>query len=146
MNEEKMTEFIRKSINILFVANPRGTSIGVLIGVILDGILGLFSPLIKGVEALNFGAVKMCHLIGLGVVSMNLPNYLRRKEVDPSISNAIKYIEEQKRNQSISDWQAKQMYANLHQKVLECVTLNDEASYKLNKLVTEPQQDEESNN
>jgi len=145
MNEEKMTEFIRKSINILFVANPRGTSIGVLIGVILDGTLGLFSPLLKGIEALNFGAIKMWHLIGLGVVSMNLPGYLRRKEVDPSISNAIKYIEEQKENQSISDWQAKQMYVNLHQKVLESVTLNDEASDKLNKLVTEPQQDEESN-
>jgi hypothetical protein len=145
MNEEKATEFIRKSINILFVANPRGTSIGVLIGVILDGIFGLFSPLLKGIEALNFGAIKMWHLIGFGAVSMNLPGYLRRNEVDPSISNAIKYIEEQKKNQRISDWQAKQMYVNLHQKVLESVTLNDEASDKLNKLVTEPQQDEESN-
>lgn len=87
----------------------------------------------------------MWHLIGLGVVSMNLPSYLRRKEIDPSILNAIKYIEEQKGNQRISAGQAKQMYVNLHQKVLESVTLNDEASDKFNKLVKEPQQDEEPN-
>ena len=148
MNQESVTEFIRRSINILFVSNPRGTSLGVLIGVVLDALLGLASPILKAVEALNFGAIKMWHLIALGVVSMNLPSYLRRKEVDQSIVKAIEYIEEQKKNGSISDWQAKQMYVNLHNKVLESVTLDQgtqSATSTLNELVTQPQADEKSN-
>jgi hypothetical protein len=148
MNQEFITEFIRKSINILFVSNPRGTSLGVLIGVILDALLGLASPLLRTVEALNFGAIKMWHLIGVGVVSMNLPSYLRRKEVDQSIVNAIEYIEEQKKNGAISDWQARQMYVNLHNKVLESVTLDQgtqDITSSLEELVTQPQTEEKSN-
>lgn len=142
MNQESVTEFIRKSINILFVSNPRGTSLGVLIGVILDALLGLASPILKTVEALNFGAIKMWHLICLGVFSMNLPSYLRRKEVDPSIAKAIEYIEEQKKNGTISDWQAKQMYVNVHNKVLESVTLDkgtQDTTSSLRELVTQLQ-------
>ncbi|WP_100636071.1 hypothetical protein [Marinomonas sp. ef1] len=148
MNQEFVTEFIRKSINILFVSNPRGTSLGVLIGVILDALLGLASPILKTVEALSFGAIKMWHLIALGVVSMNLSSYLRRKEVDQSIVKAIEYIEEQKKNGSISDWQAKQMYVNLHNKVLESVTLDQgtqNTTSSLSELVTQPQAQEKSN-
>ena len=148
MNNEEITGFFRKSISIFFVSNPRGTSMGVLVGVVLDGVLGLFSPALKSLEALNLGAIKMWHLIGLGVVSMNLPSYLRRNEIDPSILNAIKYIEEQKKSHNISDWQASQMYTNLHNKVLESVTLNkdtQDASENINKFVTQPQQEENSN-
>jgi hypothetical protein len=148
MKQDELTEFFRKSINILFVSNPRGTSIGVLIGVVLDGVIGLVSPLLKTIEAINFSAIKIWHLIGVGVVSTNLPSYIRRKEVDQSILNAIEYIEEQKKNKSISDWQARQMYANLHSKVLESVTLNkyaQTATENINKLVTQPQSDEKSN-
>lgn len=145
MNDKKITEIFRKAINILFVSNPRGTSIGVLIGVILDGLLGLFQPILKAAEAFNWGAIKMWHLVGFGVLSMNLPSYLRRKDIDPSILNAIKYIEDQKANEQISDWQASQMYVNLHQKVLENIDLDNatnEAYRKINDLVTEPHQEQ----
>lgn len=148
MNNDEITEVFRKAINILFVSNPRGTSIGVLIGVILDGLLGLFSPALKAIEILNIGVVKMWHLVGLGVASMNLPSYLRRNEIDPSISSAVKYIEDQKKNGRITEWQARQMYVNLHQKVLENVTLNNEASEasdKISRLVTQPKHEDESN-
>jgi hypothetical protein len=148
MSNEDITELFRKSINILFVSNPRGTSIGVLLGVVLDGVLGVFSPLLKSVEALSFSAIKMWHLIGFGVISMNAPGYLRRNEVDPSILKAIKYIEDQKKNGRITDWQAKQMYVNLHQKVLENVTLNKETSdesARINRLYSESNQDKEAN-
>ena len=148
MNQESITEFFRKSINILFVSNPRGTSIGVLIGVILDALLGLASPLLKSIESLNFSAIKMWHLIAVGVVSTNLPSYLQRKEIDQSIVNAIEYIEEKKKNGTISDWQAKQMYVNLHNKVLESVTLDQgtqETSKSLGGLVTQPQPEKKSN-
>lgn len=125
---DSISEWFRKSINILFVANPRGTSIGVLIGVVIDGLLGLFSPILKTFSYFDFAAVKLWHLIGLGVLSINLPSYLKRKEIDISILNALKYIDDQKRSRAISDLQAKHLYSELHRKVLESVTFKiDEA-------------------
>jgi uncharacterized membrane-anchored protein YitT (DUF2179 family) len=148
MNADKATELTRKAINVLFVANPVGTSIGVLIGVVLDGIIGLLTPFLKTFEIINIAAIKLWHLVCFGVVSINTPNYLRRKEVDSSIQNAIDYIEEQKNNNSITEWQAKQMYANLHQKVLENVALetgSQNRADRINELVTQPDSDSESN-
>jgi len=147
MNSEQFTEFTRKAINILFVANPTGTSIGVLLGVVFDGLLGLFSPFLKTVETLNVAAIKLWHLIGLGIISINIPVYFRRKEVDPSIQNAIDFIEKQRKNKKISDWQAKQMYADLLKKVLENVTLDNDRQLqadRVNALVSQPDGESES--
>lgn len=124
MNQDHITAIARKAINILFVSNPRGTSIGIFIGVFLEGLLGFVSPLMKTWEWANVAALKTWHFIAAGVIGMNLPSYITRKHVDASIVNAINYIDEQKANGRISEWQAKQMFFNLHQKVLESVTLD----------------------
>lgn len=148
MNGDQLSELLRKALNILFVSNPKGTSLGVLAGVALDGILGVFSPALKTIEWINVAAVKTWHLIGLGVFSINLPSYLNRKDIDQSIINAISFIETQKEKGNISDWQARQMYFNLHQKVLESVALESyrqEAANKIAGLSTEPSNNEESN-
>ncbi|HEP9600325.1 hypothetical protein N0786_00785 [Pseudomonas aeruginosa] len=134
MTQDQISGMFRKAINVLFVSNPRGTSIGILIGVLLDGLLGLISPMTKLWGWANISAIKIWHLMAGGVVIMNLPTYLTRKKVDPSILNAIDYIEEQKKNRTITGWQASQMYRNLHQKVLESVTLDDRTQATANSL------------
>ena len=123
MSGDQVSQIIRKAINILFVSNPKATSIGIVIGVVIDGVIGLFTPFLKGIEWISISSVKMWHLIGLGIITMNLPSYLRRKEVDPSIKNAIEFIEKEKTKGNVTEWQARQMYSNLHQKVLENVVL-----------------------
>ncbi|HDZ9460342.1 TPA: hypothetical protein RU014_003419, partial [Vibrio cholerae] len=65
-------------------------------------------------------------LIGLGVFLFNIRPFLNRNKVDPSIDEAISYIETQRKLGRIDEWQAKQMYRNLHNKVLENVLLNKE--------------------
>lgn len=132
MNSDQITVFVRKTLNILFVSNPRGTSLGVLFGIILDAIIGLFNPFFKTVSIINIGFVKLWHLIGFGVFLFNIVPFLKRYEVDPSINEAISYIEEQKQLGNIDKWQAKQMYRNLHNRVLENVLLN-ESQQKLSK-------------
>ncbi len=148
MNTNEVSEITRKALSILFVANPKGTSLGIFIGVLLDGLIGLFSPLLKSIQWLSISAVKTWHLIGLGVFSMNLPSYLRRKEVDPSIKNAIAFIESEKEKGNIAEWQARQMYVNLHTKVLESVALETDKSNsesKVRSLAKEPSGENESN-
>jgi hypothetical protein len=147
MNTDEISEITRKAINILFVANPRGTSLGIFIGVVLDGLVGLFTPLLKSIQWLSISAIKIWHLIGLGVFSMNLPSYLKRKEVDPSIKNAISFIESEKEKGNITEWQARQMYVNLHTKVLESVALETDKSdseSKVRSLASEPSGENES--
>jgi hypothetical protein len=148
MNGDQLTEIGRKAINILFVSNPKGTSIGIFIGVVLDGLLGLFSPLLKAIEWISISAIKLWHLIGFGVISMNLPAYLSRKEIDPSIKNAIAFIEEEKAKGNITEWQARQMYANLNQKVLESIALEtskQDVADKINSLIPDPDGEETNN-
>lgn len=150
MSAEQITELARRSINILFISNPKGTSIGVLAGVVCDGVLGLFAPALKAIELINIAAIKAWHLIGLGVITANLPSYLRRSEIEPSIVKAIDFIEEQKKKGNINEWQARQMYANLHSKVLDNIVLDNnskDTSRKINDLASQPRVgDEESNN
>ncbi|EQA7395492.1 hypothetical protein ACYEVY_003481 [Vibrio cholerae] len=126
MKSEQMTVLVRKAINILFVSNPRGTSLGVLSGIVLDGFISLFNPFLKSITVINIGLIKLWHLIGLGVFLFNIRPFLNRNKVDPSIDEAISYIETQRKLGRIDEWQAKQMYRNLHNKVLENVLLNKE--------------------
>ncbi|NWD88230.1 hypothetical protein [Pseudomonas sp. K5002] len=134
MNWDQASEFARRAINVLFVANPKGTSIGILIGVILDGLIGFFSPLLKTIEWVSFSAVKIWHLMGLGVVVMNFPAYLYRKDVDPSIIKAFKLIDAQKANKSISGPQAKQLHVNLLNTVIQSIALNAEKEAQMDRL------------
>lgn len=142
MNADEVTQVLRKSINILFVSNPRGTSLGVCIGVAIDMLLGVFSPAIKTIELIDVSKIKTWHLMSLGVLGMNFPAYIKRNKVDDSIINAIEYIEEQKRKGVIAEWQSRQMYNNLHNKVLEKVMLDSEsldATKRVNTLTSEPE-------
>ncbi|MFT6910311.1 MAG: hypothetical protein ACJAS1_007039 [Oleiphilaceae bacterium] len=148
MNADEISRITRKAINILFVANPRGTSLGIFIGVVLDGLVGLFTPLLKSIQWISISAIKTWHLISLGVFSMNLPSYLKRKEIDPSIKNAISFIESEKGKGNITEWQARQMYVNLHTKVLESVALEidkSDSESKVRSLASEPSSENESN-
>ncbi|MFM5740416.1 hypothetical protein ACET6T_17020 [Aeromonas veronii] len=126
MKTEQMTVLVRKAINILFVSNPRGTSLGVLSGIVIDGFISLFNPILKTIAVINISLIKLWHLIGLGVFLFNIMPFLNRHKVDPSIDEAISYIETQKQLGRIDEWQAKQMYRNLHNKVLDNVLLNKE--------------------
>lgn len=128
MNKNEISELLRKAVNVLFISNPQGTSLGVLIGIICDGLLGFFSPVIKTVEFIDITAIKIWHLTSIGVFSMNMPYFLKRNKVDPSILEAISYIEEQKSRGNISQWQINQMYENLHDKVLSEVMRSSSTS------------------
>ncbi|NMX72652.1 hypothetical protein HBO23_06700 [Pseudomonas sp. WS 5532] len=134
MNSDASSEFARRAINILFVANPKGTSIGILLGVVLDGVIGFFTPVLKTIEWASISAIKIWHLMGLGAVVMNLPAYLTRKDVDPSIVNAFKLIDEKKANKSITKTQAELEYLALVKAVVENVTLDSNTEGQVDRV------------
>lgn len=142
MNLDDTTLIIRKALNFLFVANPRGTSIGIFFGVILDGLIGFFSPALKLIEVVDHTAIKMWHLIGFGVVLMNLGPYFKRNEVDPKVVSSIEYIEKKAKELNMPDWQVKKMYFDLFQMVLKNVTLDSEKEELLRKIDQETSKQE----
>ncbi|WP_242210044.1 MULTISPECIES: hypothetical protein [unclassified Pseudomonas] len=127
MNGDQATEAFRRALNILFVANPRGTSLGVLLGVALDGAIVLLKPWLKTFELLSFSSIKIWHLMSLGVLAMNIRPYLQRDEVDPRIVNAIAHIDSEKAKGHITDLQARKLFADLQHQILKKVIIESSA-------------------
>lgn len=144
MNNDSTTELIRRALNVLFVSNPKGTSLGVLIGVVLHGLFGILTPALKAIELLSFSSLKLWHFICLGVAATNMPTYLKRHKVDPSIQSALEYIKQQQAEGNIRDWQAKKMYIDLLEKVIASVALESEATPRTQKLNPINQPDKEA--
>lgn len=135
---DSTSKYTRIILRIFIVSNPQGTGIGICIGFVLDLLMGLFSPVLKAVELINIAAVKIYHLMALGVLGVNLPHYLLRKEVDPEITKAIDYIEAQHKAGRISIFQKKQMFDELFSKLIKDATLNlDKEENMADKILDE---------
>lgn len=138
MNAQDITEFLRKSINILMVTNPTGTSLGILIGILADGLFTVISPIFVGIKYINLSAIKSYHFICLGVFGVNVPSYLSRNKIDKSIENAINFIEDQKLKGNVTEWQARNMYIKLMEKIVSNIVLDEEnesMKQQINKIV-----------
>lgn len=136
MNGDQATELMRRAINILFVSNPRGTSLGVLLGVLLNGLLGFLSPWLKTFEAVSFASIKVWHLIGLGIFTMNLRPYLNRHDIDPAIVKAIAHIENEKAKGNLSEWHARKIFVDLQYEILKQVVVASADSKKSREVST----------
>ncbi|MCF7512972.1 hypothetical protein L3V43_05055 [Pseudoalteromonas sp. L23] len=120
MKDFDVTLFFRKAVNILFIQNPVGTGLGVLIGVMLEAVLNI---MISFFNILSIGVVKLYHLIAVGVFGMNIKSYNSRHDIDPSITSAIEYIEIGVKEGRIDQVRAKLMYNDLYKKVLANVNV-----------------------
>jgi hypothetical protein len=132
MNLDKISFYASKAIDSLFIFNPTGTALGVLIGILLDGLLVVFSPFLK---PLNIAALKIWHLIAFGVFGMNILNYLKRDNIPKELGNALLFIEQQRKAGLISDAQAKMHTNALLRSLVEKVTLDD--TIAKNRLVND---------
>ena len=127
MNEEAgnaVSSFFRKSINILFVDNPRGTSLGIILGVLVEGV----------VAALGVTTLKIWHYAAAGILCFNIHPFLKRNKIPEQIEEAIVFIDEQVQKKRITELQARGMYMELYQKVLQNIHLDEDMKEK-NKLM-----------
>ncbi|MBT0111951.1 hypothetical protein [Vibrio alginolyticus] len=125
MNIDDTTQLFRKSIGFLFVANKEGTSLGVVMGVLSHGVIGVLMPTLKTISGLDFGTVKIWHLIALWAVAFNIKPYLNRHKPDPKIEAAVDQIKDMEAKGLITRAQAEMHYYNLSLRVLESVTISN---------------------
>ena len=88
-----VTSVIKRSVDILFVMNPMGTSVGAFTGLCGEGILKVFSPALqKYKDAFDLSQLQTYHFLAAGVVLFNLPRFFRRRELPKEIEDAFEAI------------------------------------------------------
>jgi hypothetical protein len=101
MNErllDTLTSFVTRAADVLFVQNPRGTSFGVFVGIVLHGATRLFAPALQGLRNwIALERVSVLFWVGAGIVAFNLPLVLRRRPLPDSIEDAFEVIRRLKR-------------------------------------------------
>lgn len=118
-NLDDMTSFFKIATDILFVKNPVSTSMGVLFGVILHGLISILSPFFSIFELIRNSAVTVFHFLAIGIFGFNFKNYLNRHKIKPEIENAILLIEQQVSEGKLTKIEAKQQYRLLINKAVE---------------------------
>ena len=131
---DQITAFAKRALDILFVANPKGTSLGIFTGITIHGFVGIFEAKVTSLLQINISALKQWHYIAMGVIAFNLPDFLKRNKIDPKIEEAFAYIRKQVAAGTVNRWQAQQMYVNLHAKVLSSIVLNEKTETSRRKL------------
>lgn len=132
--QDKATASIKIATDILFVKNPVGTSMGVLTGVILHGIVGMFSPFLVSLKVINPSALNIGHYIAIGVFGFNVGNFRRRHKINPEIEEALAFIKQMRKEGKISASQAKLEYLSLIKKVVENVQLDQATQNQLKAM------------
>lgn len=116
------TAIIKRSVDVLFVLNPRGTSVGAFAGVLLEGLVKLFAPLLRRFnDVVDVSDLKTYYFIAGGVVVFNVPTLFKRRELPKEIEDAFETIRRTKPHMSAV--QIKMQYLALCSDVIARVQL-----------------------
>lgn len=89
MDMDKVTYYIKRTLNVLFLYNVLGTSYGVLVGLLLlslqDFLASFYQPI---------GLIKGFGFLVFGVLLFNIKYLIKKKYEDPYIEAKLKYIRE----------------------------------------------------
>jgi hypothetical protein len=114
------TAILKRATDILFVLNPRGTSVGAFVGVVLDGLLRAFGPALgKLRDVVDASNISLYHLVGAGIVIFNVPALVTRRKLPKDIEDAFEAI--RRSRDSLTAVQVKSAYLRLCAEVVERV-------------------------
>ncbi|MCI5208656.1 MAG: hypothetical protein D3910_07650 [Candidatus Electrothrix sp. ATG2] len=68
---EILSLILKRTLSVFFTGNPKGTSLGLLTGFVLHGIITLFKPSITS-TSINIDAINLTWCICLGILLFNL--------------------------------------------------------------------------
>jgi hypothetical protein len=134
INSDQLTAMFRRSFDTLFLENPVGTSLGCLLGLVLDGFSAGAGAVFQGWVARAQQAIQWWAWVALGIFGFNLGPFLRRHKLDPALVEALEFIKQQERDKTVPKWQIKAMYQNLFAKVLERLVLEPEIEERLRHI------------
>lgn len=134
LEKDGLSALLKRATDILFVMNPRATSMGSLFGIVVDAMVKIFDPALKNQNIVDFTKVNTFYYILIGIFIFNLPAALRRHNLDPQIESALFAIKKAKREHEISAAQARMMYLSLYEKILSQVVLDKDTRNKVRQI------------
>jgi hypothetical protein len=121
-----LTSFVSRAGDVLFVQNPKGTSIGAFCGISLEGLLKIFSPTLGRLkEWVSLEGVHTFYFVAAGVAIFNLPTIFRKRQLPNSVEDAFEVIRRMKR-EGASTLQIKMQTLSLCNSVIEQIKVDFE--------------------
>jgi hypothetical protein len=131
---EQVMLHVKRAINFLFVNNPKGTSLGILLGVCLRAVWMAFEPSLKRLPWINAAALNEFVWVCFGVLLFNLRGAFRSTSLPPDLEAALAAIRTAVSEGELTKAQVRTMYLSLYGQVLQRVTLEPRMSSKLKGL------------
>jgi hypothetical protein len=130
--QDNITTTLKKATDILFLKNPLGTAMGILLGFVLNSIVIIFSPF---VEFLNNIRLNLMYYLAIGVFAFNVKYYAKQQKTIPKeVDDAFVFIQKQIDTGVISHYEAKLLRQALIRQVLESFSVKIESSQPVEKI------------
>jgi len=118
MIKDIITRHLTRSIDLLFLDNPQGTAMGVLLGAVLILLSKITSPLLARQHAITLVDVHPLYFVALGVFLTNLPRLLKGATLPAPIEAKLQYIRKEIRAGGLNRRDAQVMYKELVEQTL----------------------------
>lgn len=128
---DTVTAALGRALDILFVQNPRGTSLGIFVGISAYGGFQMITPIAERIrEWIDPARVNVYYFIAAGIAAFNLPSLFRRRRLSDDIEDAYEAVHRLKR-QGVSKVQIKMQYLAIANVVVQRVTANRPGTLKV---------------
>ncbi|MDJ0660657.1 MAG: hypothetical protein QNJ42_14395 [Crocosphaera sp.] len=134
------TRIIRIALKFIFVREPARTSLGVLIGVLLQAIIILLNPLLSQYNIVDFASLSIFQYIIFGIILVYFPliisfTFSKKSQInDESVEMLLRTIDRIKEDGKLTDEQVQYLYLKVIEKVVEKTQLKQEIQKELNEI------------
>jgi hypothetical protein len=126
MNRDILSHYLMVALDSLFLRNQFSTSMGAILGCIVDSIIPLANDRLIEVTGLNFAVVPLYGWIMAGIFIFNLPSWILYDKVPKDVEEILVLIE-MGRKAGMSNLEIKQRYRQIIQKYMDRIVLKDSA-------------------
>jgi hypothetical protein len=107
-SKDKVSQYVYRAVDFLMANNARGTSIGIVVGVILYGVRDVLAYINEA-----FKLVKWYAYIFFGIFSGNVPKLISKHDYNDEVEEALHYVKKIQKEGNFSEAEKRMQYRNL---------------------------------
>src|SRR5687767_3420064 len=110
---DKSSQLINTSVNFIFIKHPTRTSLGIVLGIVINILTKLFSPILNRQSAINLSTIEPWEFIIFGVFLLHLRTFYelitKKISLSENEEKAFELIRTAKARGQITEWEAKDL-------------------------------------
>ncbi|HEY0156505.1 MAG TPA: hypothetical protein VGF28_04355 [Thermoanaerobaculia bacterium] len=130
---DRASSALARALDMLFLENPLGTAIGIILGTAAHGLANAGAELYPAASTF-VRSLKIWVWQALCVLPFAIRTYFRRPQVPPDVDMMLAQIRESRRAGNITQAQAHRMTEDLLRALLQRVVLRDEMQREMREL------------